>query len=34
MLNLFIFTEFALGMAVWIGWKWAELEAETVSVGS
>jgi hypothetical protein len=34
MFNLFIFAESALGMAVWIGWNWVELEAESVSVGS
>jgi hypothetical protein len=34
MFNLFIFAEFAFGVAVRIGWKWMGLEAETVSVGT
>jgi len=34
MLDLFVFAEFALGVAVWIGWRWMGLEAETVSVGT
>jgi hypothetical protein len=34
MFNLFIFAEFAFGVAVRIGWKSMGLEAETVSVGT